>query len=311
MTFHRLAPLAAALLFLAPVAARAATPAVLTPQLAPNATFDQGMLHVERYGSGSQSIVLIPGLGSGPWEWYGTIARFAPSYTIYALTIAGFDGRPAGSLPQTFDAFATDFWDLLHDRAIDRPVVVGHSLGGTLALYLAEQHPERLRAVVAVDGLPIFPPVASLTPIRREATAQSTAASIASQTPAAFAAYELHFMQTVGTRDPAIAAAAAKLEAASDPKAVAGWVAADLGEDLRPQLARITIPVLEIMPFDPETGRQLGYSQDQALAFYRALMPGLATLQLVPIAPARHFAMLDRPQPFYDALDRFLTQLGP
>ena len=43
------------------------------------------------------------------------------------------------------------------ERKIGKPVLVGHSLGGTLSLAFAAEHSELIAGVVAVDGLPVFP----------------------------------------------------------------------------------------------------------------------------------------------------------
>ena len=117
----------------------------------------------------------IPGLACGSWEWYGTIARFAPKYNVYVITLPGFDGRPTTNERPLFTTFARDFWELLAAHKITNPVVVGHSLGGTLAIALAEEHPQRLSAIIAADGLPIFPTLADATAQQREAMANTMA----------------------------------------------------------------------------------------------------------------------------------------
>lgn len=304
----RQAALAVALAFAAVSGAAAATlPAAPTP----SASFDAGTLHVDRYGSGSQALVLVPGLASGPWTWYGTIAHFSPNYTIYAMTLPGFDGRPATSKTPLFATFAADFWQMLADNNITSPVVVGHSLGGTLAFLLAQQHPERLRAIVAVDGLPVFPLLAGKTAQERTATAQQAAAQYASLDPAKALAYETNFMRTIGTRDASLVEPTAALEAKSDPKAVAAWLKEDLATDLRPNLSNISIPTLEIMPYDAAFYASMGLSEAADLAFYRSLVAGAPNAQVAVISPARHFAMLDRPDAFYALLTTFLQGLPP
>jgi hypothetical protein len=53
---------------------------------------------VDKFGGdgGKQTLILIPGLGSGPWVVGSTrSAKFSPANTIYVLTLPGFDGRPA------------------------------------------------------------------------------------------------------------------------------------------------------------------------------------------------------------------------
>jgi pimeloyl-ACP methyl ester carboxylesterase len=173
-----------------------ADPLPQAPQSAES--FDIGTIHVERFGSGPRTLVLIPGLGSGTWTWYGTIAHETARYTVYALTLPGFDGRPATQAPSLFAAFDRDFQSLLSTRRIRVPIVVGHSLGGTLAIYEAEQHPKEFQAIVAVDGLPIFPALASASPGDRAAAAGRITASIAGLDQAALLAYDRHFMSTIG-----------------------------------------------------------------------------------------------------------------
>ena len=276
------------------------------PQLPqPNATFESGTLHVDRYGVTGKPIVFIPGLSSGPWSWAEQIARFSKTNVVYALTLPGFDGRAAVSRTDLFDAFAADFWKLLADRNIDKPVVVGHSLGGTLSFFLAEQHPQALRGIVALDGLPIFPTMAQVPDSDLPAKAAAIAKPIATQTHAQLLAYDMNFMQSIGTAEPSFVAPGAEREARSEPTAVAAWLQEDLSHDLRPQLSRITIPALELMPYAAPSP----YTEDQTLAFYRGLTAGAPDLQVVPIDGARHFAMLDKPQAVDAAITQFLAKL--
>jgi pimeloyl-ACP methyl ester carboxylesterase len=305
MNVHAVARAALVSLALLTASNAIAKAAPIAPAPAPVASFQSGIIHVDRYGSGTQSMVLIPGLGSGPWAWYGTIAHFAPHYTIYALTLAGFDGQPASKATPLFATFENDFWKMLADQKIDKPVVIGHSLGGTLAIALAEQHPERLAAVVAVDGLPYFPLPGAMTPQQRAAQAEKLQATLAALTPAQDLAYQKSYAATIGTNDPALVEPIAKLEASSDPAALGAWMAEDLSADLRPDLRNITIPFFEIMPFQPGGP----YTQEQTQAFYASQLTGAPAAKVIPIAPSRHFAMLDRPDEFYAAIAQILQQL--
>lgn len=54
----------------------------------------------------------------------------------------------------TLGALARDAAALIRDRGLDRPIVVGHSMGGMVALLLAKLHPELLRGLVIIDVAP-------------------------------------------------------------------------------------------------------------------------------------------------------------
>jgi pimeloyl-ACP methyl ester carboxylesterase len=261
--------------------------ATIPPPLpAPATSFDSGSLHVDVYGTpGKAPLVFIPGLLCGPWVWAREIQRFAPEYTIYALTLPGFDGRPAigGDL---FAKTSGDFWSLLQSRGIPKPILVGHSLGGTLAILLAEQHPERLTGVVAVDGLPVFPGTEQLTQSQRTAVASRVEAMSGDVTAA--------LPQLITSQQDVDAIA--PLVRKSDPRAAGAWAAQDLMLDLRPQLSRITVPLLEIG------------AGANVQPYYASLLAADAHAQVQAIANTRHFIMYDQPQQLDEALSAFLSK---
>jgi pimeloyl-ACP methyl ester carboxylesterase len=288
---------------LLPANAQATTLATLAP---PAATFDVGVIHVARYGSGPNNVIFIPGLTCGPWEWAREIALLSQHDTVYALTLSGFDGIPYAISGEPFDAFTHDFWTMLETQKIARPAVIGHSLGGTLAIALAEQHSDRLAGILALDGLPVFPSLAQADAATRAKTAASASAQIAGETSEQILAYEKKYMR-MATLDATLIEPTATLEARSDPKGIAAWTAADLAHDLRPNLAQITVPFVELMPYATPSP----YTQAQTLAFYQSLVAGAPHVTVVPIANARHFAMLDQPQAVDDAIAAFLRQAQP
>lgn len=289
--------------------AMAAVPAPL-PQAA--SSFNSGSLHVDVYGTaGKPAMIFIPGLACGPWEWSGEIARFSPDYTIYALTLPGFDGQPAidGGL---FAKVSADFWTLLQTRNIQEPIVVGHSLGGTLAFMLAEQHSDRLRGVIAVDGMPVFPGMEHLTAAQRSAAGAQIAASMSGATHEQFEAAEKTYVLPYLMISPQDVAQAAPLTARSDPKASGAWMLQDMTMDLRPQLNAISAPVLEITSFDPSfdpKGPAHIASTAQKQAYYASLLAGDSTAKVQVIENSRHFIMYDQPQALHAAIAQFITSL--
>jgi pimeloyl-ACP methyl ester carboxylesterase len=278
---------------------------------APSSSFDVGTLHVDEYGSGWQTLILIPGLSCGPWVWYGTIAHFAPNYRILAITLPGFDGRPATDKRPLFATFKNDFWKMLETRKIEKPIVIGHSLGGSLTIALAEEHAERLGAIVAVDGLPMFPMFAEVTSDQRKQLAAGMMAGYGNLTIADQLANARQFMSSIGTNKPELVEPTSQLESRGDPRAVGAWMLEDLTQDMRPGLGKITVPMLEIMPYNPADNQPpAGYSQERLVSFYESLLAGVPNVKVVPVSPSRHFVMLDQPEGFYKAVGGFLDGVG-
>jgi pimeloyl-ACP methyl ester carboxylesterase len=271
-----------------------------------------GTLQVQQYGDHGRPIVLIPGLQGGPWVWQQTIEHLRRDHVVYAVTLAGFDGVPppatGGNL---FDQADASLLRLIHERKLDRPVLVGHSLGGTLALRLAGEHADLLGGVVAVDGLPIFPGMERVEPAQRQAMAAQMRQQMSAVTPEQFAAQSLGYMQKVGVIDAQLAARYAPMNARSDIKASAQYMAEDLAADYRSGLKQANVPILAISPYNAPDFSQppMIMSEAQKTAYYQSLLADAPNAKVVSISPSRHFVMLDQPAKFQQVLDDFLKSL--
>ncbi|MBV9699699.1 MAG: alpha/beta hydrolase [Candidatus Eremiobacteraeota bacterium] len=289
-----------------------AVDAAVPPLPSPVATFDVGSLHVTQYGTPArQALIFIPGLTCGPWEWSGQITHFGPQYTIYALTLPGFDGRPPIGGP-LFATVTADFWQLLDERHIVKPIVIGHSLGGTLGFMLATQHPDRLGGVVALDGLPIFPLALFMQPDALRAMVARAAAQMAAMTTAQFMDYQRTVTLPGYVRSPQDVEAIAPLVAKSDPAATGRWFQEDVLLDLRPALPKAAVPIQLLVPFDAAADSQYHIPSAEAKrSFYAGIVKGAPDVTLTVIPDARHFAMYDQPQAVNSAIADFLSKVTP
>jgi len=282
------------------------------PAQAAAAVGQVGTLKFEVHGTHGRPVILIPGLEGGPWVWKDTIGRLEKDHVVYAVTLAGFDGMPAPARKSgLIDQADASLLALIEQQHIDKPVLVGHSLGGTLALRFAGEHAKLISGVVAVDGLPIFPGMDRVSAEQRQVIAERTRTQMSSMTPAQFQAAALGYMQHVGVIDPKLAAQYAPMNARSDIAATAGYAAEDMAADYRPQLKQANVPILEISPYYAPDFAQppLKLSEVQKAAYYQGLLVGAPNAKVVSIAPARHFVMLDQPAKFQQALDDFLKSL--
>src|SRR5213078_1825733 len=94
---------------------------------------------VEVSGHG-RPILFIPGLASPGAAWKTTVAHYQDRYTCHVLSLAGFAGAPAISEP-LIATVRRELAQYIRDQHLDKPIVVGHSLGGTLTLDLASHEP--------------------------------------------------------------------------------------------------------------------------------------------------------------------------
>lgn len=244
------------------------------------------------------AIILIPGLASSGDVWQGTVEALQTDYQLHVLTLAGF----GGVAPLSHDAWAHGFLPsqqeailrYIQQQQLNKPVVIGHSLGGYLALALAATAPEAIGGAVNIDGLPALGVLFAQAPAS-DSTAQEAA-------PASF--------------DPmAMAKGMANNESwhqrivhdmfRSDGQ-TSGRVMAELMQaDLRPTLASIRVPVLTLgalqhgAPYT--TPEQVQQNYENQLASAPAQYHRFAFA-----LDSRHFIMADAPEWLNQQITQFL-----
>lgn len=305
--------LAALLALGAPLASQAAdvvTPALLATSAAAE-KFNIGPMKVERYGATGRPMILIPGLSSGPYVWADTVRKFSGEHVMYVVTLPGFDGHPKTSGDLVAGA---EKWigQLIASRKLVKPVLVGHSMGAALSIAYAGKNPEQVGGLVAIDGLPVFPGAERMTPEQRVAMAGATKTRMSGITQEVFVAQQKAYMRSaMGVMDEATADAVAARSAQSDAGAVLDYMAQVLAMDVRATLPAIPFPVLVIAPYHEGDAKAAGMQMTAAgkAEYYKSLMAGTPKLTVLPVSPARHFAMLDQPQQVADAIRAYLKTL--
>jgi pimeloyl-ACP methyl ester carboxylesterase len=108
-------------------------------------------LYYEAHGAGRPLILLHGGLGSG--EMFGPILpTLAESHQVIAVDLQGH-GRTADiDRPIDIRLMADDIAALIDHLGLDKPDLVGYSLGGGVALYTAVKYPAKVRRLVAASA---------------------------------------------------------------------------------------------------------------------------------------------------------------
>ncbi|HEY0403937.1 MAG TPA: alpha/beta fold hydrolase [Blastococcus sp.] len=107
-----------------------------------------------RAGSGP-ALLLLHGIGNNCQTWSGVIDRLAETHTVIAPDLLGHGASDKPRGDYSIAAYANGMRDLLSVLDIEKATVVGHSLGGGIALQFAYQFPERCErlALVGSGGL--------------------------------------------------------------------------------------------------------------------------------------------------------------
>ncbi|GGG45103.1 alpha/beta hydrolase [Croceivirga lutea] len=111
-------------------------------------------IHVSVSGEGNaNSILFIPGFTVPGESWEATVKQLEKSYECHVVTLAGFGGEaPIGFpwLPKVNDALNT----YIHENQLTNLTVIGHSLGGTIATWLASRENNTISKLILIDALP-------------------------------------------------------------------------------------------------------------------------------------------------------------
>jgi pimeloyl-ACP methyl ester carboxylesterase len=96
------------------------------------------------------ALLLIHGIGDSSETWMPLVDELARHYTVIAPDLLGHGRSAKPRADYSVAAYANAMRDLLAVLDIDRATVVGHSLGGGVAMQLAYQYPERCERLVLI-----------------------------------------------------------------------------------------------------------------------------------------------------------------
>ncbi|OEZ81921.1 putative aminoacrylate hydrolase RutD [Janthinobacterium sp. HH104] len=251
-------------------------------------------------------LILIPGLASSGEVWQGTVARLCGPQAkrqCYVLTLAGF----AGVAPIEGDLLAQaehQLADYIVAKKLGQPAIIGHSLGGFLALKMAIDHPAQTGKLVIVDSLPALgaTQLPSITPPQLQAMATQMQSAMRAQDGATYAASQRRAVTSMASA-PADVERIIGWGQRSDRETVIKAMGTLMASDLRQDVAKIKSPTLVL-------GTWIAYKDYAPRAaieatFQRqyAQLPGV---QIALADTARHFIMYDQPDWMVARIEQFL-----
>lgn len=249
-------------------------------------------------GSG-KPMILIPGLECPGTVWDSTVAHYKDRYQLHVLSIAGFGGLPAAP-DLRLSAVRDEIIGYIRQNHLDHPVIMGHSLGGFLALWVAATAPDLPGSVVSLDGLPFLPALgnASATAESGRQNASMMKKMYASLAPAQMEAISrLALSQMVA--DPKNVETVTAWAARSDPAFVGQAIYDMMTTDLRPEVSRIRVPVLLMA-----AGKNM---DEKTRAAYQAQIAPISRGKLAVASHSLHFIMFDDPDFLFRTADAFLA----
>lgn len=250
-------------------------------------------------------VLLLPGMSSSASVWDATISALKDEYELHVFNLAGFAAVPAAPAEKVGQSFLTfqkeSLKQYIQQHNLTDVVVVGHSLGGFLSLWLATEQTENIRGVINVDGLPalgaLFASASANDNGNSEPEAQSAPRKFDPMMMAKGMANNTSWHQRIVDDMKS-----------SDPMTSGRAMGELVRMDIRPQLKHINVPTLTIgapaqgMPYSSYEQSQKNYENQ-----FSNLPKSMNNFAFAKTS--KHFIMADEPEWMNQQIKLFLTQL--
>ncbi len=244
-----------------------------------------------------QPVLFLPGFTCPGGVWDSTINNLEEGYQTHQFTYAGFGGVPKIELPW-YGTLANDISAYIESNNLKKVVLVGHSMGGMLALDIAAKLPKRINKMVLVDALPnireiVMPqvPVEQITfdnPYNQQMIAASDSALRVT------AGYMAMGMSNQTDRHAELIDFILK----SDRETYVYGYTELLKLDLREKLSTIPTKTLVLGADFP--------SKEAVLPNFESQFANLKNKEIKIANGSKHFIMFDQPEWFYAEVNNFL-----
>ncbi len=264
---------------------------------------EQGIVHYEAYGRGRPVLLLHGWLNS--WAlWRNTIELLGREFRMYALDFLGFGESAAASADFSVNNFVLMVNQFMDRMGIVKAPLVGHSMGGTVALSAAIRHPEKVVKVIVV-GSPVVGN--ALSPLLKLAAYRGWS-DLGQSAPLLFDAFQSGFRPFLRLYSHTMA---------KEGKVLGDMLTADVSRltagpffesvstlrntDLRARLGELQMPVLGVY------GKRDNIVNPNQSKLLKELLPHA---QIAWFERSGHFPMMDESDRFHETVRDFLYNSG-
>ncbi|MBF0286816.1 MAG: alpha/beta fold hydrolase [SAR324 cluster bacterium] len=110
-------------------------------------------LAYREFGSGAP-IIILHGLMGSKKNWWSIAKKLSDSYHVFTLDARNHGDSPhAGTM--SYEEMAQDVVEFMDRRHLEKPFLLGHSMGGKTAMVLALKYPLRVEQLIVADVAPV------------------------------------------------------------------------------------------------------------------------------------------------------------
>ncbi len=250
-------------------------------------------LHIEDSGTDAPALIFLHYWGGSSRTWRHVTKALAPAFRTVAIDQRGWGQSDKPDAGYTLGDLTDDAQALIKRLALDRYILVGHSMGGKVAQMLASRNPAGLAGLVLVAPSPPSPMNLPLDVRQGMVSAYDSRESIVATVRQVLAATPLQ-------PDDLEMVVSDSLQGA--PAAKAAWPLAASQEDITAQAARIRVPTLVISGQEDRV--------DPPAMLQQELMPRIPQATLHTLPGIGHLSPLEAPADLAALIRNFAAPLS-
>jgi pimeloyl-ACP methyl ester carboxylesterase len=254
---------------------------------------DNQVVHYEVFGHGRPVLFLHGWLGS--WRyWYPTMQVVAEQFRTYSFDFLGFGESRRKTTEESIRAYSQQVIRFMDELGIDRIALVGHSMGGMVAMKTALDYPDRVQRVVTVGAPFNGHSISWLLKLTQNQALANTFARWSWLRRTLFHFFLGQDYDTPGTEE------VLDDSMKSNAETLRATVCSMLHTDLRPELPRLNVPALIVH------GRRDDVVNPNQVKLFR----DIAMADVMVMGKSRHFPFSDEPDAFNERILRFLKEMS-
>lgn len=248
-----------------------------------------------------QPVLLIPGYSCSGEVWKETVQHLSTRYQCHVLTLAGFAGVPAIDGP-ILKTVRDEIINYVIRNKLNKPILIGHSLGSFMSLWVSSTAPHLFGKLICVDGMPFLSalgnPTANADSLKKDPryNAEAAVRNFESLPDSGFIDRTAKAMSWQ-VADTARARQIATWQYQSNRRTLGLTLIELATTDLRKDITKIKSPVLVL--------GSIYVSKEKSYELIGEQFQQLSTA-VIHVADSKHFIMYDVPQWFYNEIDSFL-----
>ncbi|MHA7058115.1 alpha/beta fold hydrolase [Aquimarina sp. M1] len=262
-----------------------------------NLAFGQAPAIISEVSGNGNPILFLPGFTNPGSIWEGTITNLQGNHENHIVSYAGFDGNAPIAMPW-YNTIKKELINYIEKKKLTNVTIIGHSMGGNLAVDIAAALPNHINSLILVDSIPcmreLMMPGVSESQIQYESPYNK---QMLAMDESQFKQTAMRMAQNMTNNQDKVDTLLNWILKADRKTYVYGYTDL-LRLDLRKVLHKITARTLIIGAAFPTI--------EMAKANYEKQYADLSNKTIEMIPDSKHFIMFDQPDSFYKKVNTFL-----